>query len=91
MEIQSQTNLSIVNLSRPIQYLSDQNIITRELPFAESSRTTKKTLFSIKEPVFRFWYSIFSPHRTRWKSYTKNKKLTLLNLHASTVFEDYIR
>jgi AAA+ ATPase superfamily predicted ATPase len=69
----------------------DASILARELPFGESARTTKKTLYRIDDPTLRFWFRVFSPHQSRWSSYTPAEKRKLIHDHASTVFEDYCR
>jgi hypothetical protein len=68
------------NLSRLLQQLLDASVLAREIPFGESSRS-----------ALRFWFRVYSPHRTRWQHYSKAEKLKLLHDHASTVFEDFCR
>lgn len=79
------------NLSRMLQRLTDMSILKRDIPFGESERSSKKSLYTISDPVLRFWYSVYSPHRSRWQYYTQSEKMKLLADHASTVFEDYCR
>ena len=79
------------NLSRLLQQMLDASILERELPFAESPRSTKKTLYRIQDPTLRFWFRVFSPHRTRWHRYAPAEKARLLHEHAATVFEDFCR
>jgi AAA+ ATPase superfamily predicted ATPase len=79
------------NLSRLLQQLLDASILEREFPFAESARSTKKTLYRIHDPTLRFWFRVYSPHRTRWHRYEPAEKARLLHEHAATVFEDFCR
>ena len=79
------------NLSRLLQQLLDASILEREIPFGESTRTTKKILYRIHDPTLRFWFRVFSPHRTRWHRYSVEEKSSLLLHHTATVFEDYCR
>lgn len=78
-------------LSRLLQVLLDARLLTRELPFGESVRTTKRTLYRLGDPTLRFWFQVYSPHRSRWRTYGKAEKQKLLEDHASTVFEDQMR
>lgn len=39
----------------------------------------------------RFWFHVYSPHRTRWTGYAEEEKRALLREHASMVFEDCCR
>lgn len=79
------------NLSRLLQQLLDVSILEWEIPFGESVRTTKRTLYRIHDPTLRFWFRVFSPHRTRWHRYSVAEKTSLLRDHAATVFEDCCR
>lgn len=79
------------NLSRILQRLTDMSILKRDIPFGESERNSKKSLYTISDPVIRFWYSVYSPHRSRWQYYSESEKMKLLAGHVSTVFEDYCR
>ena len=79
------------NLSRLLQVLLDSRLVTRELPFGESVRTTKRTLYRITDPTLRFWFHVYSPHRSRWRTYGRAEREKLLDDHASTVFEEQLR
>ncbi len=90
-EIAKRLGTAQTNLSRLLQQLLDASILTRELPFGESVRSTKKTLYRIQDPTMRFWFRVFSPHRSRWRTYTATEKRKLIHDHAATVFEDVCR
>lgn len=90
-EIASRLGTAQTNLSRLLQQLLDASILTRELPFGESVRSTKKTLYRIQDPTMRFWFRVFSPHQSRWRTYPAAEKRKLLHDHAATVFEDFCR
>jgi len=76
------------NLSRLLQILVDARLVERQLPYGESVRTTKRILYRLADPTLRFWFRVFSPHRTRWVGYGRAVKEKLLRDHAATVFED---
>ncbi len=90
-EIASRLGTAQTNLSRLLQQLLDSSILTRELPFGESMRSTKKVLYRIQDPTMRFWFRVYSPHQSRWRTYTATEKRTLIHGHAATVFEDFCR
>ena len=90
-EIASRLGTAQTNLSRLLQRLLDASILTRELPFGESMRSTKKTLYRIQDPTMRFWFRVFSPHQSRWRTYETPEKRKLIRDHAATVFEDACR
>lgn len=90
-EIASRLGTAQTNLSRLFQQLLDASILVRDLPYGESVRSTRKTLYRIQDPTMRFWFRVFSPHQSRWRTYTKAEKRKLIHDHAATVFEDLCR
>lgn len=90
-EIAGRLGTPQTNLSRLLQVLLDARLLQRELPFGESVRSTKRTLYRIADPTLRFWFHVYSPHRSRWRTYAREEKAKLLEDHASTVFEDQLR
>lgn len=90
-EIAARLGTAQTNLGRTFQQLLDASILTREIPFGESLRTTKKSRYRIQDPALRFWFQVYSPHRTRWQTYRQAAREKLIHDHASTVFEDFCR
>lgn len=90
-EIAGRLGTPQTSLSRLLQVLLDARLLTRELPWGESLRTTKRTLFRIADPTLRFWFHVYSPHRSRWQTYAGTEQQKLLEDHASTFFEEQLR
>lgn len=90
-EIAARLGTAQTNLSRLLQQLLDVSILSRELPYGESVRSTKKIHYRIDDPTLRFWYRVYSPHQSLWRTYPKLLKKKLIHDHASSVFEDFCR
>ena len=90
-EIAGRLGTAQTNLSRLLQQWLDASILRRELPFGESVRSSKKVLYRIQDPATRFWFRVYSPHRSLWRTYTPAQKRKLIHDHAATVFEDHCR
>jgi hypothetical protein len=90
-EIATRLGTRQTNLSRLLQQLLDASILTRDLPYGESVRTTKRVLYRIQDPAMRFWFRVFSPHQSLWRSYAPKQKRSLVHEHAASVFEDVCR
>jgi AAA+ ATPase superfamily predicted ATPase len=90
-EIASRLNTKQTNLSRLFQQLLDASMLTRELPYGESVRSTKRVLYRIADPSTRFWFRVYSPHQSRWLTYAAKERRALLHAHAASVFEDICR
>jgi hypothetical protein len=90
-EIGARLGTAQTNLSRLLQQLLDASILDRELPYGESVRSTKRTLYRVTDPALRFWFGVYSPHQTLWRTYPIERKRALIHEHAATVFEDACR
>jgi hypothetical protein len=64
-EIAARLGKPVTALSRPIQRLQDMDLVTRELPFGEAPRGTKRTLYKISDPFLRFWFRYVEVNRSR--------------------------
>jgi AAA+ ATPase superfamily predicted ATPase len=90
-EISGRLGIPQTGLSKPLAILMNANLVTRVLPFGESPRNSKRTLYRIADYALRFWYQVYSPHRTRWYLYGRAQKLNLIKTHAGGVLEDEFR
>lgn len=79
------------SLSKIFSTLIETGLILREIPFGDSTRNSKKTIYTIVDPFLAFYFNIFSPHRTRWDIYSEEEKRKLIDDHASKVFETSFR
>ena len=56
--IGSRVGQPATNLSRPLSRLIDLGYVRRELPFGESTRSTKRSLYRLDDPFLLFWYQM---------------------------------
>jgi hypothetical protein len=90
-EIAARLATAQTNLSRVLQQLLDVSVLTRELPFGESLRSTKRILYRIQDPSLRFWFRVYSPQQSLWRTLPPTQRAKLVHEHAATVFEDFCR
>lgn len=90
-EMSSRLAIVQTSLSGLLQRLVGASILSREIPFGESERNAKRTCYKIADPSMRFWYRVYSPHRSLWRTYDRSQKENLLRGHAGLVFEDFCR
>jgi uncharacterized protein len=64
-EIAARLGKPATALSRPLQRLLDMELILRESPFGEDSRSSKRTLYKISDPFLRFWFRFVEVNRSR--------------------------
>lgn len=61
-EISGRLQKPAMNLLRPLDILTELGLVLREVPFGESEKTTKRTLYTIADPFLRFWYTYVYPN-----------------------------
>ncbi|MEI6516852.1 MAG: ATP-binding protein [bacterium] len=62
-EIGARLGCPVTSLSRPLGRLQELGLVTRETPFGESEKTSKRTLYRMSDPFFAFWFRVVAPHR----------------------------
>ena len=64
-ELGGRVGQSATNLSRPLSRLIDLGYVRREVPFGESTRSTRRSLYRLDDPFLLFWYRFVAPNRSR--------------------------
>jgi AAA+ ATPase superfamily predicted ATPase len=71
------------------------DLITRELPFAEDPRSSKRTLYKISDPFLRFWFRYVEVNRSRLGAgllaAVEKEILQRLGHHIGEVWEELAR
>lgn len=91
-EIVSRMEIKQASLSGPLQLLRDTSLVTVYKPFGEVGKHSKKTLYDIHDFALRFWFGVYSKHKTLWERYDKSQKMKLIVDHASICAKiDFLR
>jgi AAA+ ATPase superfamily predicted ATPase len=83
------------SLARPLITLIDLGYVRREMPFGESLKSTKRTLYKINDPFLNFYFSFILPNKSLLemglteKVYKSIKKD--LPKYISAIWEDLAR
>jgi len=64
-EIAGRLGKPATQLSRLLGFLIDLGYIRREMPFGESVRSTKKSLYKIDDPFLNFYFTFLVPNKSR--------------------------
>lgn len=86
-ELAARLNTAHSNLSRPLGLLLDLGFVTRETPFGQTPRNTKKVLYKIVDPSLSFYFGTYLPHRSRWNTLEVKEKERLLSSHTASQWE----
>ncbi|MDO8835028.1 MAG: ATP-binding protein, partial [Vicinamibacterales bacterium] len=62
-EIAGRLGQAATSISRPMSRLVDLGLVQRETPFGESEKSSRRTIYRIADPFFRFWFRVVAPHR----------------------------
>lgn len=80
-EIAGRLGRPATSLSRPLARLVSLGLARRDIPFGESERSSKRTLYHIDDPFFRLWFRVVAPHRAELASGTRASRRQLLDRH----------
>lgn len=64
-EIAGRLQKPLSNLSRPLSQLMELGYVRRELPWGESEKTTRRSLYSIADPFMDFHFRFVRPARSQ--------------------------
>ena len=63
-EVASRLGKPAGSLSRPLAHLIDMGYLRRELPWGESEKSTKRSLYKLDDPFLRLWYRYVQTNRS---------------------------
>lgn len=83
------------HLSGALSFLTELKYIRREIPFGESLRSTKRSLYKINDPFLNFWFTFIIPEKSRIDlGLTKqvlNEIKKKMPLYTSAIWEELCR
>ncbi len=63
-DIATRVGHQMTSLGRPLHRLIELDLVKREVPFGVQEQNTKRTLYKIQDPFFRFWFEMVAPRRS---------------------------
>ncbi len=63
-EIAGRLQKPATHLSKPLQLLIELGYLKREIPFGENEKNAKKSLYKVRDPFLRFYFSFVVPNRS---------------------------
>ncbi len=76
-EIAGRVGQPATSLSRPLARLVELGLVEREQPFGSEDRNTKRTLYRLADPYFRFWFRVVAPSRARLHGTSRDARLAV--------------
>lgn len=94
-EIAARIGRPATSLSRPLDRLLGLGLVHREVPFGESERDTKRSLYRMADPFLRLWFRVVATNRGYLAVSAPRERRALLAKHlpglAATAFEELCR
>ena len=85
-EIAGRLGVAATALSRPLARLIEIGLVKREIPFGESEKNSKKSLYRLADPFCRFWFSVMASRRSIFESAPKAVRIDIWRRYAQQVF-----
>jgi AAA+ ATPase superfamily predicted ATPase len=94
-EIAARVQKPASSLTRPLGHLIELGYVHRELPWGESLRSTKRTLYRLSDPFLRFYYRFVLPNQSLLELGQTRQVLAQVQKvfphHGAGVWEDLAR
>ncbi len=94
-EIAARVGRPATSISRPLERLHGMGLVRREIPFAESEKKSRRSLYKIDDPFFRLWFRVVAPNRGFLAASGRDARISLLNRFwpqlVSLAWEDLCR
>jgi len=85
-EIAARCGEIATNLSRPLAKLISLGYLTKEIPFGENEKNSKKSLYKISDPFMNFYFRFIVPNR----SFIEIGRIAPMKKNLEGHFSDYV-
>jgi AAA+ ATPase superfamily predicted ATPase len=94
-EIAGRVGRPATSMSRPLERLLGLGLARREVPFGDSEKKSRRSLYKLDDPFFRLWFRTVAPHRAQLAAGSRQTRSALLsrfwNGLVSQAWEDVCR
>jgi hypothetical protein len=78
-EIAGRVGRAATSLWRPLDRLIGMGLVRREVPFGESEKKSRRSLYEIDDPFVRFWFRVVAPHRGQLAAGSRQSRYAVLD------------
>lgn len=78
-EIAGRIGRAATSLWRPVDRLIGMGLVRREVPFGESEKKSRRSLYKIDDPFARLWFRVVAPHRGQLAAGSRRTRLAILD------------
>lgn len=88
-EIASRIGKPAGEITEPLKKLRDLGYVRREVPFGEDEKNSKKGLYFIEDPLFRFYFRFISPYASLIEIGATNSVMHIINNQMSSYIGEF--
>ena len=85
-EIAGRLGVPATALSRPLARLVDLGLVRREVPFGESEKGSKKSIYKLADPFCKFWFRVLAARRTVFAGAPEKVRRAVWRAQSEQVF-----
>jgi len=78
-EIAGRIGRPATSMSRPLDRLLGLGLARREVPFGDSEKKSRRSLYKLDDPFFRLWFRTVAPHRSQLAAGSRQTRSALLS------------
>jgi AAA+ ATPase superfamily predicted ATPase len=78
-EIAGRLGRPATSMARPLDRLVGMGLVRREVPYGESEKKSRRSLYKIADPFVRLWFRLVAPHRGQLASGSRGTRLEILD------------
>jgi AAA+ ATPase superfamily predicted ATPase len=80
-EIGGRLGRAVTSLGHALDRLTGMTLVRREVPYGESARASKRSLYRIDDPFVRLWFRVVAPNRAALTAGTPATRIAILDQH----------
>ena len=77
-EIAGRIGRPATSMARPLGRLTEMGLVRREVPFGESEKKSRRSLYKIEDLFFRMWFRLVAPQRAVLAAADRGGRIALL-------------
>lgn len=94
-EIAGRLGRPATSMARPLDRLVGMGLVRREVPFGETEKKGRRSLYRIGDPFFRLWFRVVAPHRGMLATNSRSARVGLVRKYwpslAAEAWEELCR
>ncbi len=87
-EIAGRLGVAATTLPRPLSRLVELGLVRREVPYGESEKNSKKSIYRISDPFCRFWFHVLAARRSVFDSAPSSIRKRVWTAQANALFAE---